>query len=159
MYTQNSVDIYGDIGRIWDYAAAIERWPQFLPHYRYVTVVQAQPGTTRRIVEMAAWRGRIPVRWLSVVETVPDDRRIIFEHIGGAARGMLVEWRIVQHDGIVRVSISHQLDSPYALIRSRFGEYVLGKHFIEPVAGRTLARIKELVEAEAGAKNESRVEG
>lgn len=150
MHSEMSVDIRGDIDRVWDYAAATDRWPRFLPHYRYVTVVQSQQGTTRRIVEMAAWRGRIPIRWLSVVETVPDERRIVFEHIGGAARGMLVEWRIVQHDGFVRATIFHELStSLYAIVRSRLGEYVLGRHFIEPVAGRTLGCIKELVEAEA----------
>ena len=151
MQLETSVDIRGDLERVWELGSAVNRWPEFLPHYRYVTVVQAQPGTTRRIVEMAAWRGRIPIRWLSVIETVPDEHRIIFEHIGGAARGMTVEWRITQHDGFVRAAIAHQLTSPYAIIRSPLGEFILGRHFIDYVASRTLARIKQLVESEARA--------
>ena len=148
MHTENTVSMASDVDTIVALAADVERWPVILPHYRWVTLLAG--GGDRKTVEMAARRGRIPIRWLSVVETAPDERRIVFEHIGGAARGMLVEWRIVQHDGFVRATIFHELSaSPYAIVRSRLGEYILGKHFIEPVAGRTLGRIKELVEAEA----------
>ena len=150
MHSEMGVEIRGDIDRVWQLASAVEHWPQILPHYRYVTVVQRRRDPTRQIVEMAAWRGRFPVRWLSIVELVPDERRILFHHIGGAARGMDVEWRIVERDGLVRASIDHDLDSPYAIIRSRLGQYILGRHVIDYVAGRTLRRIKELVEAEGG---------
>lgn len=148
MHTEMSVEIRGDIERVWTLAAAVERWPTILPHYRYVTVVQERAAPPRRIVEMAARRGIFPVRWLSVVEPVPEERRILFHHIGGAGRGMDVEWRIVEHDGVVRATILHELTSPYALIRSRLGEYILGHHVVDYVAGRTLQRIKEIVEGE-----------
>ena len=151
MRSEIHVDIRGDIDRVYALASAVERWPAILPHYNYVTVIQeSREAPPRRIVEMSARRGRLPARWLAVVEPVPAERRILFQHIGGAARGMAVEWRIVQHDGFVRATIRHRLDaSPYAIVRSRFGEYILGRQFIDPIAGRTLGRIKELVEAEA----------
>lgn len=150
MHTENSVDIRGDIGRVWELASAVERWPEILPHYRFVTTVQE--SGPRRIVEMAAWRGRVPIRWLAVFEPLPADRRLLFDHIGGGARGMQVEWTIVQHDDYVRATITHELTSPYAIIRNPLGEYILGTQFVGYVANRTLARIKELVEAEAGAQ-------
>lgn len=149
MFTENSVEIRGDIERVYALACAVERWPAILPHYRYVTVVQE--AGPRRIVEMAAWRGRLPTRWLAVVEPLPAERRILFHHIGGPTRGMDVEWRIVRENGVVRASIAHELDSPYAIVRSRLGEYIVGQQFVAYIAGRTLARIKELVEAEARA--------
>ncbi|MDP9373699.1 MAG: hypothetical protein M3Q65_14855 [Chloroflexota bacterium] len=151
MHSEIHVDIHGDIDRVYALASAVERWPAILPHYRYVTVIQeSREAPPRRIVEMSARRGPLPARWLAVVEPVPAERRILFQHIGGAARGMEVEWRIVQHDGFVRATISHRLDaSPYAIVRSRFGESILGEQFINPIAGRTLGRIKHLVEAEA----------
>ena len=152
MHTENSVDIRGDIEEVWDLASQVERWPAILPHYRYVTVVQRQGA--RRIVEMAARRGRVPVRWLAVFEPLPDERRLLFEHIGGAARGMVVEWRIVRHAGFVRATIAHDLRSPYAIIRTRLGEYILGQQFVAHIAGRTLRTIKELVEG-----RRSKVEG
>jgi hypothetical protein len=154
VHTENSVDIHGEIEQVWELASGVERWPAILPHYRFVTVVQRQGE--RRIVEMAARRGRVPVRWLAVFEPLPDERRLLFEHIGGAARGMVVEWRIVRYDGFVRATIAHDLRSPYAIIRTRLGEYILSQQFVAHIAGRTLARIKELVEGR-GARGEGRV--
>jgi len=78
---------------------------------------------------------------------VPTERRILFHHIGGAGRGMDVEWRIIESDGLVRATILHDLESPYAIIRSRLGEYILGHQVVDYVAGRTLRRMKELVES------------
>lgn len=147
---EQSVDIDGDINRVWELASDVPRWPEMLPHYRYVTVLdEAGP---RRTIVMAARRGRLPIKWTSILELVPNEHRILFRHIGGPARGMAVEWRIVQHDGFVRVTIAHDLGQlAYGIVRGRLGRYVLAEHFIAPVAGRTLGRFKELVEAETKA--------
>jgi len=147
MHSEMHVDIRGDIDEVWALASAVDRWPVILPHYRYVTVVQERADPPRQIVEMAAWRGIFPVRWLSVVEPRPAERRILFRHIGGAGRGMEVAWTIVRRDGLVRAAITHELTSPYWIIRSRLGEHILGRQVVDYVAGRTLRRIKELVEA------------
>ena len=149
MHSEISVDIYGDIHDVWELASHVERWPVILPHYRYVNVLRIEGP--RRTLEMAAWRGWMPIRWVSVVEALPAERRILFDHVGGAARGMRVQWRIVQHDGFVRATIVHDLDDlRYWIVRTRLGRYVLADHFIAPVAGRTLRRMKQL--AEAGAR-------
>lgn len=145
MHTENSVDIDGDIDEVWELASRVERWPVILPHYRYVRVL-AEDGP-RRTVAMGARRDWLPVAWTAIVEPLPATRRLRFEHIGGVARGMRVEWRIVQHDRFVRATIAHELTSPYWLIRSRLGEYILGRHFVAYIAGQTLHRIKRLVEA------------
>src|SRR3712207_8873890 len=92
MHSEISVDIFGDIEELWELASQVERWPVILPHYRYVDLL----GTDgpRRTVEMAAWRGWIPPRWRSVVEALPAERRILFEHVGGGARGNAGQARI-----------------------------------------------------------------
>jgi hypothetical protein len=65
---------------------------------------------------------------------------------------MAVEWRIVQHDGFVRATIVHQLDNlHHRIVRTRLGRYILAEQLIAPVAGRTLGRMKQLVEAGARA--------
>jgi hypothetical protein len=84
--------IQGDPDQIYSLAAAVEEWPTFLPHYRWVRV-HGREGN-RRTVEMAAWRSGIPVRWVSHQWLWPEERRITFQHIGGLSRGMEVEWRI-----------------------------------------------------------------
>jgi ribosome-associated toxin RatA of RatAB toxin-antitoxin module len=90
--TANEIVIRGDPDRIYSLAAAVEEWPTFLPHYRWVRVYGREGN--RRTVEMAAWRSGIPVRWLSHQWLWPEERRITFRHIGGLSRGMDVEWRI-----------------------------------------------------------------
>jgi protein-S-isoprenylcysteine O-methyltransferase Ste14/ribosome-associated toxin RatA of RatAB toxin-antitoxin module len=143
--SEMSVDVYGDIEWLWQFASDVSRWAEFLPHYRYVTVLADNDG--QRTVEMAARRGVIPIAWTSTLALDPSERRIRFEHIGGKARGMLVEWRIVQHDGFVRATIWHDLRHlQLPFVASRFGRYVLADQFIEPIAGRTLGCMKALVE-------------
>jgi hypothetical protein len=90
--TANEIVIQGDPDRIYSLAAAVEEWPTFLPHYRWVRVYGREGN--RRTVEMAAWRTGIPVRWVSHQWLWPEERRITFRHIGGLSRGMDVEWRI-----------------------------------------------------------------
>lgn len=151
-----SVDVQGDLDALWRLASDVPCWPEFLPHYRYVTVVEEHEG--QRTVAMAARRGVIPIAWTSTLALDQTNHRILFEHIGGKARGMLVEWRLVQHDGFVRATIRHDL-RPLQLpfVASRLGRYLLADQFIEPVAGRTLGCMKALVEGQDRATVTERV--
>jgi hypothetical protein len=56
--------------RIFALAAEVERWPQILPHYRYVRAV-ADPGGERRFA-MGARRGAIPVSWEAIQRPRPE---------------------------------------------------------------------------------------
>jgi protein-S-isoprenylcysteine O-methyltransferase Ste14/ribosome-associated toxin RatA of RatAB toxin-antitoxin module len=146
-----SVDVRGDLDALWRLASDVPHWPEFLPHYRSIHVLAEHGG--QRTVTMAARRGVIPITWISTLALDPVAHRILFEHIGGKARGMLVEWRLVQHDGFVRATIRHDL-RPLRIpfVASRLGRYLLADQFIEPVAGRTLGCMKALVEGQDGAK-------
>lgn len=128
--------------RIFELAAAVERWPQFLPHYRYV---RRLPGPERRFA-MGARRGPIPVRWEAIQRPIPDERRIEFVHTGGVTKGMRVAWRFEERDGVVDVSIEHRLDLGWPLIGRFAAERVIGPQFIEAIASRTLRRVQELAE-------------
>jgi len=145
VHTAISVDVRGDIDRLYALAADVPRWAEFLPHYRYIRVV-ADSGPQRTVV-MAARRGPLPIRWRSVLELVPAERRILFQHIGGPARGMYVEWRIEQHEGFVRATITHDLTRlAYPLVAMPLGRYILAHWFIDPVAGKTLACMRDIIE-------------
>ena len=132
--------------RIFPLAAEIERWPQILPHYRYVRAVP-DPGGERRFA-MGARRGPIPVTWEAIQRPLPDERTIEFVHTGGVTKGMWVAWRFEPIKGGTDVSIEHRLELGWPLIGDFAARRVIGPHFIEAIAGRTLRRIQTLAEAE-----------
>lgn len=144
MHTSTAIDIAGSIDLVWDLASAVEQWPVLLPHYRYVRVLSDRGAS--RTLAMSARRDWLPVRWVASVERDPALRRIYFQHVGGAAKGMRVEWRIDRVGERVRAEIVHELESPYWILRTRLGEHILGEYFVATIAGRTLRRIKHLAE-------------
>lgn len=133
--------------RIFRLAAEIEHWPQLLPHYRYVRPLPATGG--ERHFAMGARRGPIPVAWAAVQRPLPEERRIEFRHTGGVTRGMEVAWRFEPEGDGWDVSITHHLELGWPLIGAFAGERVIGPHFIDAIAGRTLRTIKGLAEAGA----------
>ena len=148
MHTQNTVTIRGDVDRIYLYASQVERWPEILPHYRTVSILQA--GDRERLVSMACVRSfgalKWPCRWRATQQLRPEENRILFSHVSGPARGMRVEWLLVSKPDGVETTIRHDLDSrtPWGALYSRF----IGPVFVHNIAGKTLARIKEIVEGD-----------
>ncbi len=153
MYTRNEILIRAGTAEIYGLAAPVERWPELLPHYRWVRILE-DDGEGQRVVEMAALRNFIPVRWRAEQLLFPDVPRIVFRHVGGVTRGMEVEWVFApQGEGVVRVSILHDLKRGLAgwpLVGGVVADRVVGPFFVSNIAGKTLGRIKEL--AEAGAR-------
>jgi ribosome-associated toxin RatA of RatAB toxin-antitoxin module len=142
MRMSNEIDIAATPERIFERARATDRWPEILPHYRFVRVLQLEP----RLVEMAAWRplrglrGGIPVRWRALQWDDGAVPEIVFRHVRGWTKGMHVRWRFTAlSGGITRVSIEHELGSPLAPF--------IAKYFIDPIASQTLACMKSITEA------------
>ncbi len=149
MHAETVVEMRAPLARIVALGADVERWPEILPHYRWVTLLAG--GGDRKVVEMAARRGRIPLRWRAVQEI---DRSgptpvIAFHHIWGPTRGMDVAWTFAERPEGVRVAISHEFRPPWPLVGDVIADRIIGPHFIEYVAARTLAVIREIAEKEA----------
>jgi ribosome-associated toxin RatA of RatAB toxin-antitoxin module len=136
------------VERIFALAAEVERWPEILPHYRFVTAVP-DPNGERRFA-MGARRGPIPVRWEAIQRLKPEEQVIEFVHTGGVTRGMWVAWRFEERDGVVDVSIEHHLELGWPVIGGFAAEHVIGPQFIEAIAGRTLRRVRDIAEGRAG---------
>ena len=147
MKSRVGIQIDAPLERIFPLAEEVERWPERLPHYRYVRRLPAENGERR--FAMGARRGPIPVRWEAIQRPLPDERRIEFTHTGGVTRGMRVAWRFEPNDGGWHVSIEHQLDLAWPLIGGFAARRVIGPQFVEAIARRTLGRVKELAEAPA----------
>src|SRR5436309_16095997 len=107
MRAENTVVIRATLEEIYPLAAAVERWPALLPHYRYVRVRESRGRT--RLVEMAARRDWIPVWWMAIQECSPGVPEISFRHVRGITTGMAVTWQFAPVPDGVRVSIRHDL--------------------------------------------------
>ena len=143
--TETAIEIAAQPSTVFRFAAATERWPDYLPHYRRVRIL-AETGTTR-IVEMAACRGWIPVRWTAEQTNDPLRPHIAFRHVRGWTRGMEVEWRFEPIPIGTRVSIEHRLSFRFPVAAKWLERHVVCDFFISYVAKRTLARMKVLAEA------------
>lgn len=143
-------------------AADVERWPEILPHYRWVRF-QRKDGFATGLVEMAAYRhfGRIgwPTWWVSEMEHDAEARTVTYRHVDGITRGMDVVWKVTPlEDGRSHLRIVHEWDGPaWPLIRGIAANAVIGPHFVSAIAGRTLAGVAAAAErAAAGESQESR---
>jgi hypothetical protein len=147
MKSRVQIHIDAPLERIFPLAAEVERWPERLPHYRYVRRLPAANGERR--FAMGARRGPIPVRWEAIQRPLPDERRIEFLHTGGVTRGMRVAWRFEPVAAGWEVSIEHELRLGWPVIGEVAAERVIGPQFVEAIARRTLRRVKALAEAGA----------
>jgi ribosome-associated toxin RatA of RatAB toxin-antitoxin module len=143
---RSRVEIHVDapLERIFPLAAEVERWPERLPHYRYVRRLPAENGERR--FAMGARRGPIPVRWEAIQRPLPEERRIEFTHTRGVTRGMQVAWRFEPTGIGWDVSIEHELDLDWPFIGGFAARRVIGPQFVEAIARRTLDRVKALAE-------------
>jgi len=144
MTTSNEIFIAAPPGRIFDLAARTERWPQILPHYRSVRVLEGDE--VQRVVEMSAWRDFIPVRWVAQQWNDEGGPHIRFRHIAGWTKGMEVQWQFERDREGTRVRILHELDFQFPFAREFLGRYVVGDFFVHNIAAKTLARMKDLAE-------------
>ena len=145
MRTENRIEIHGNVKRVFQVAAQVEKWPTILPHYRRVHVLQRKKRRTT--VEMAARRGPIPVSWTAVQEVSPYER-ITYKHIKGFTAGMDVTWSFTSVQGKVQVVITHDFSLSWPLIGGCVSKYIVGALFVKPIASRTLRHLKLTVESE-----------
>lgn len=148
MQTENSIQIDAPLDRIVALASDVERWPTILPHYRWVKLLEG--GGDRKIVEMAARRDRIPVRWRAIqtIERQGETPVIRYRHIGGVTKGMEVAWIFSPNSSGYHVQIEHELTLQWPVIGGLVGDRIIGPYFVSYIAGRTLTTIKQLAESQ-----------
>ncbi|MBV8749418.1 MAG: SRPBCC family protein [Candidatus Eremiobacteraeota bacterium] len=145
--TRNSVEIAAPAETIYELAAATERWPEILPHYRYVRVLERYGAT--RVVAMSAWQDVFPLRWVAEQTNDPATPHIAFRHVRGWTRGMDVDWIFEPTAAGTRVTIEHRLQFLFPVASEWLGRHLVSDYFVHGVAARTLARVKALAEGGA----------
>jgi ribosome-associated toxin RatA of RatAB toxin-antitoxin module len=130
-------------------AADVERWPELLPHYRFVRF-RERDNARGGIVEMSANRpfGILdwPTWWLS--EMVVTSKTVRFRHIGGITTGMDVEWTfetVGENDAFVRI-VHVWNGPPIPVIGAVAATGVIGPVFVHGIASRTLAGLARAAE-------------
>ena len=136
--------------RIFALAADVARWPEYLPHYRFVRFRERRPDGGG-IVEMSANRpfGAVnwPTWWCSTMQILSDDPAVRFTHIEGITRGMDVEWSFEPVAGGTHVRVLHVWNGPaWPLISQFAATVVIGPVFVHGIAERTLAGLARVAE-------------
>ena len=137
--------------RMFAAAADVERWPERLPHYRWVRFGARRPDGG--VVEMAAVRPfgpvRWPVWWESEMWVDRSRREVRYRHVRGITAGMDVLWTVeARGPGHTEVTIVHTWDGPpWPLIRVPAATWVIGPVFVHGIASRTLAGLARSVES------------
>lgn len=153
MRTVDRIRVHAPFVRVFAAASSVARWPDFLPHYRWVRVLD------NGLVEMAAWRPfwgviKYPTWWVSEMTIDRPAGEIRYRHVRGITRGMDVVWRLVEvgggsggSDEGVDVEILHTWSGPnWPLVGRLAADLVIGPVFIHGIASRTLAGIKRFAE-------------
>jgi len=146
------------LATIFQLALDVERWPQLLPHYRYVRF-RERASDDGGVVEMAANRPFGPLNWptwwvsqMSVQRKAPkggDDPRIRFRHIDGITAGMDVELSFLPDKGGTRVRIVHAWNGPrWPVVGGMAAANVIGPVFVHGIASRTLEGLAKIAEQE-----------
>ncbi|MEE8147769.1 MAG: SRPBCC family protein [Longimicrobiales bacterium] len=135
-------------------AADVERWPEILPHYRWVRF-RRKDRFARGVVEMAAWRPFGPVAyptwWVSEMDHDAECHRVLYKHVDGITKGMDVRWEIDETpDGRTHIRIVHEWTGPaWPLVGGLAANLVIGPHFVSHIAARTLAGVARAAERAA----------
>jgi ribosome-associated toxin RatA of RatAB toxin-antitoxin module len=152
MRTEIGIDVAAPPERILALCGDVAAWPRLLPHYRAVRVHARKDG--RLVAQMVAVRPigplGIPVTWRAeqwAESSDPGDLRLRFRHVRGVTRGMDVTWHIRPTATGSRVTIEHEFRRPLPLLGDGLLPALVDRLFTRPIAGRTLARFKQLAEA------------
>ena len=133
--------------------ADVERWPQILPHYRWVRFRQRRDFATG-VVEMAAWRSfgimNYPTWWVSKMWHDADAPAVYYEHVEGITSRMVVRWEFQARGAQTLIRVVHEWEGPrWPLIGRLAASAVIGPGFISAIAQRTIAGVAEEAQMQA----------
>ncbi|MBL0939236.1 MAG: hypothetical protein IBJ03_10090 [Gemmatimonadaceae bacterium] len=148
--TVDELLVRAPVQRMFTIAAAVEHWPAYLSHYRYVRFRERR-SDGGGIVEMSANRPfglfNWPTWWLSQMAVNHDVPWVRFHHIGGVTTRMDVEWSFTETDGGTLARIVHTWNGPMWPLIGRFAATeVIAPVFVHGIASRTLAGLAKVAE-------------
>ncbi len=144
MQSELSITIRAPREQVFALTSDILRWPEHLPHYRYVRELRQEDDA--QIVRMACVRSGLPIAWESRYTIHRDQWQTRFEHLKAWTKGMQVVWHYVQPEaGTTHIRLTHDLTFRWPPL-APIAEAIIGGFFIEHIAGQTLATFKDILE-------------
>lgn len=142
--------VHAPVRTMFNIARDVERWPEYLRHYRFVRM-RDPASDGGGIVEMSANRpfGLLnwPTWWLSEMSVDHDTPAIRFRHIGGVTTQMDVEWAFDNAPEGTFVRLTHVWNGPrWPLIGAFAATQIIGPVFVHGIATRTLAGLAIVAE-------------
>lgn len=153
MRTVDERIVHAPVSEMFALASDVERWPEVLPHYRFVRMRDRVKGA--RAVEMSANRPfgffQWPTWWVSLMEIQDRDngtrQAIRFRHIEGITTRMEVEWTFVPVAQGTHVTVLHLWNGPpWPIIGSLVARALIGPVFVHGIASRTLEGLARAAE-------------
>lgn len=137
------------VQRMFAMVREVEEWPEYLPHYRSVRMLEVDPKGGG-VVEMTADRPfgswRWPTTWRALMEVDHARPALRLRHIGGLTSGMEVEWTFADaplpdHAARgTRITLLHVWRGwPVPVIGPAIARAIIGAVFIQAIAERTIA--------------------
>ena len=154
--TVDEITVRAPVSTMFRLAADVERWPDLLPHYRFVRM-RGPRSDGGGLVEMSAHRPFGPAHWPTWWESMMQlrapssanaaDASVRFRHVRGITRGMDVEWSFEPIPEGTRVRIVHVWNGPsWPMIGEFAARAVIGPIFVHGIASRTLAGLARAAE-------------
>jgi len=152
MHVLDELEVRAPLRRIFALARDVSRWPEHLPHYRFVRF-NSQETDGGGVVEMSANRqfGLLdwPTWWRSDMQVIDSAPAVRFRHVAGITRGMDVEWSFEPTPAGTHVRVLHVWNGPgWPLVGEIAATTVIGPVFVHGIASRTLAGLARVAEAE-----------
>src|SRR3981081_1206247 len=143
MHQLNTITMNASKEEIFEAAANLALWPEFLPHYRSIEYIERSPP--RNVVTMSENRDSAPISWVSEQVIDRTNLEIRFKHLQAWTKGMEVVWKFQQLAHGVRVEIVHDLHFRLPFL-APIAEPIIGEFFIDYIANETLRHMKIHVE-------------
>ncbi len=145
-HIENITEISAPPEKVFDVVSNLTAWPRYLPHYRWIRVMENHPHS--QIVRMACYRGCLPIDWVSRFHADRATKKLYFEHLKAFTKGMKVVWDLdpIGDGTATRVTIRHEMEP----VKQRWGswitDHVIGGFFIDYIATRTLRNFRKYFE-------------
>lgn len=151
MHVLDDLIVRAPVEKIFGLARDVERWPEHLPHYRFVRF-NSRASDGGGVVEMSANRPfgvlNWPTWWRSDMQVIDSAPAVRFRHVAGITKGMEVEWSFEPIPAGTHVRILHVWNGPRWPVIGRFAATtVIGPIFVHGIASRTLAGLARVAEA------------